>query len=362
MAATPGAISPTNDDALTICAISLLSGMVADVLHEGLGHGALALITGTQSGVLTTVAWSSAFDSKLVAAGGTLANLAAGIVFWIALRSAKRASVQLRYFFLTSAAFNLLAGTGYFFFSGVTNFGDWAVVIADWPAHWLWRTLLVVVGIAADYVAGFVVGNGAREVRWRSASRTAKAAKAYANPLLLGGTPLSGGRTLEPDWDSVGLAIRTAGSGRRTQRAAVVAILHSKKDRSRARIGRRRQELRLDHRGCNPVTRFHFRVGTRDHVASLEGISSERLFHQGDHANSGEVQFSAEYPSSGTIRVPEAPVRNTSGAAAGRRGTEFAPPSTKTSGWRKNLYRHRLASFKGRMQTKFKIAHWGPSV
>jgi hypothetical protein len=160
MAATPGTVSPTNDDALTVTGISLLAGMLADLLHEGLGHGALALITGAQSGVLTTVAWSSAFDSKLVAAGGTLANLAAGIVFWIALRSAKRASVQLRFFLLTSAAFNLFAGTGYFFFSGVTNFGDWAVVIVDLHPHWLWRTLLVVVGMAAYYISVLVVGIG----------------------------------------------------------------------------------------------------------------------------------------------------------------------------------------------------------
>ena len=160
MAATQGTVSPTNDDALTVCAISLLSAMLANVLHEGLGHGALALITGTQSGLLTTVAWSSAFDSRLVAAGGTLANLAAGIVFWIALRSAKRASVHLRFFLLTSAAFNLLAGTGYFFFSGVTNFGDWAVVIADLYPYWLWRTLLVVIGMAAYYIAVLVVGTG----------------------------------------------------------------------------------------------------------------------------------------------------------------------------------------------------------
>jgi hypothetical protein len=116
MTATPGTDSPTNDDALTVCAISLLSAMIANVLHEGLGHGALALMTGAQSGVLTTVAWSSDFDSRLVAAGGTLANLAAGIVFWVALRSATGASVRLRFFLLTSVAFNLFVGTGYFFF------------------------------------------------------------------------------------------------------------------------------------------------------------------------------------------------------------------------------------------------------
>ena len=213
MAAMPGTVLPTNDDALTVTAISLLAAMLADVLHEGLGHGALALITGTQSGVLTTVAWSSALDSKLVAAWGTLANLAAGIVFWIALRSAKRASVQMRFFLLTSAAFNLLAGTGYFFFSGVTNFGDWAVVIADLHPHWLWRTLLVIVGMAAYYISVLVVGIGL--VRYVGVPRAEqrRLRKLTLIPLLLGGTPVGCRRTFEPDWDSVGLAIRFAGCG-----------------------------------------------------------------------------------------------------------------------------------------------------
>jgi hypothetical protein len=112
-----------NDDVVTICAISLVAAMIANVVHEGLGHAATALLTGTQSGVLTTVAWSSDFDSRLVAAGGTLANLAAAVFFWIWLRGSSRASVRLRFFLLTLLAFNLFSGTGYFFFSGVTNSG-----------------------------------------------------------------------------------------------------------------------------------------------------------------------------------------------------------------------------------------------
>jgi hypothetical protein len=148
----------SNDDVLTVCAISVLAAILGNVVHEGLGHAATALLTGTQSGVLTTVAWSSDFDTRLVAAGGTLANLAAAVISWIALRSATSASVRLRFFLLTSLAFNLFAGTGYFFFSGITNFGDWAVVIAGLHEHWLWRSLLVVAGLAAYYGAVLVVG------------------------------------------------------------------------------------------------------------------------------------------------------------------------------------------------------------
>lgn len=148
------------DDALTICAISILAGILTNVLHEGVGHGLVALLTGAKSGVLTTVAWSSAFDSRLVAAGGTLVNLAAALLFWLALRDAKLASMRIRYFLLITCAFNLFTGTGYFFFSGVTNFGDWAAVISGLHPHWLWRALLVVVGASSYFAAALVVGVG----------------------------------------------------------------------------------------------------------------------------------------------------------------------------------------------------------
>ena len=158
--ATSAVSVQASDDVPTVCAISALAVMLSNLLHEGLGHAATALLTGTESGVLTTVAWSSDFDSRLVAAGGTLANLAAGMVFWMALRSARGASVRWRFFLLISLAFNLFAGTGYFFFSGVTNFGDWAQVIVGLPAHWLWRTVLVIVGMASYFGAVLVVGIG----------------------------------------------------------------------------------------------------------------------------------------------------------------------------------------------------------
>jgi len=160
MSAPLGSASPqTKDDALTVCAISVLAGMLANFVHEGLGHAAIALLTGAKSGVLSTVAWSSAQDSRLVAAGGTLANLAAGLIFWVALRSAKSASVRLRFFLLISLAFNLFDGTGYFLFSGFTNFGDWAAVIAGLPAHGWWRALLVIFGIASYFGAVLLVGS-----------------------------------------------------------------------------------------------------------------------------------------------------------------------------------------------------------
>jgi hypothetical protein len=151
---------PVDDDVPTLCAISLLAFMLSDVLHEAVGHGLTALLTGAQSGVLTTVAWSSQFDSRLVEAGGTLVNLAAALAFWIALRSAQNASPHARSFLLLGCAFNLFGGTGYFLFSGVTNFGDWAEVIRGMHPHWLWRTLLIALGASAYFAAVRIVGAG----------------------------------------------------------------------------------------------------------------------------------------------------------------------------------------------------------
>jgi len=148
----------STDDTLTICAVSVVAAILTNVLHEGVGHGLTALLRGADSGLLTTVAWSSPFDSRLVEAGGTLANLAAALLLWFVLRNATNISMTVRYFLLIACAFNLFTGTGYFFFSGVTNFGDWAAVVLGMSPHWFWRVLLVVVGVSSYYAAVLLVG------------------------------------------------------------------------------------------------------------------------------------------------------------------------------------------------------------
>jgi hypothetical protein len=146
------------DNLPTVCAVAALGMMLSNVLHEGLGHAATALLTVSPSGVLSTVAWNSAYDSKAVDAGGTIANLAAAAVFWLVLRRAAGSSVTTRLFLLLACAFNLFAGTGYFLFSGVTNFGDWAAVIDGLQPHALWRGALIVAGVLAYWGALIFAG------------------------------------------------------------------------------------------------------------------------------------------------------------------------------------------------------------
>lgn len=148
------------DDTPTVCAISALAAIVSNVLHEGVGHAVVALLTGTQTGTLSTVAWSSVSDTRLVAAGGSLVNVGAGLAFWFALRRVTAASAQVRFFLIMASAFNLLSGTGYPLFSGITNFGDWAIVTAGLRPAWAWRALLIVVGLVGYYGALRLVGRG----------------------------------------------------------------------------------------------------------------------------------------------------------------------------------------------------------
>jgi hypothetical protein len=148
------------DDAPTVCAVSVIAGILGDIIHEGLGHGLTALLTVAPSGTLSTVAWSSEYESKLVAAGGTIANLIAGGIFWLVLRRAKTSSPATRLFWLLCCAFNLFTGTGYFFFSGVSNFGDWAAVIAGMHPYMVWRITLIVVGVLSYWAAIVIIGTG----------------------------------------------------------------------------------------------------------------------------------------------------------------------------------------------------------
>jgi len=90
-------------------------------------------------------------ETRLVAAGGTLVNFVAGCLFFVLARLAS-SSPRLRYFCWLSMTINLMTATGYFLFSGVGGFGDWAVFVKGLGPEWLLRIALAVVG-AFSYLA-----------------------------------------------------------------------------------------------------------------------------------------------------------------------------------------------------------------
>ncbi len=142
----PGLREASQPDLLTVVAISVAATVIADFIHEGLGHGGMCVATGGRPLVLSTVHFACSADTRLVAAGGTLANLIFGAVSWGAARAVKR-SATWRYFFWLLMTFNLFAAGGYFLFSGIGDIGDWADVVAGRQPAWAWRVGLAAIGI-----------------------------------------------------------------------------------------------------------------------------------------------------------------------------------------------------------------------
>ncbi len=146
------------DDRVTVVAVAALACVVQDVLHEGLGHGVTAWLSGARTVTMSTVALSSDIDTRLIAANGTLVNLLFAGIFWLLLRRPQRYRPVTRYFLVLALMGNLFTGTGYFLFSGVMNFGDWAAVIRGWQPHWAWQSGLVVLGVVSYCASMMLVG------------------------------------------------------------------------------------------------------------------------------------------------------------------------------------------------------------
>ena len=145
------------DDWITVIAVSVLACVLQDVLHEGLGHGVTAWLSGARQLTLSTVALDSDIDTRWISANGTLVNLLFALIFWLLLRKPERYKLTTRYFLVLAMAGNLFTGTGYFFFSGVTNFGDWAAVIRGLQPHWMWQLGLILAGMASYYTSVLLV-------------------------------------------------------------------------------------------------------------------------------------------------------------------------------------------------------------
>jgi hypothetical protein len=146
-----------NDDRPTLIAISVLACALQDVLHEGLGHGVTAWLSGAQRITMSTVALQSDIDTRWISANGTLVNLVFAAIFWLFLLRPQRYRPATRYFLVLAMAGNLFTGTGYFFFSGVANFGDWAAVIRGLQPHWAWQLGLVALGVSSYYASMLLV-------------------------------------------------------------------------------------------------------------------------------------------------------------------------------------------------------------
>jgi hypothetical protein len=126
-------------DVLTIIAIAIVAYALANVIHEGVGHGGACLLVGGRPVELSSLHFSCEADSKFVSAAGCIANVIAAFIGLMFFR--RRPSFFLWLF----TTINLLMATGYLLFSGVMRVGDWVNVCRDLPPG-VWRPALAITG------------------------------------------------------------------------------------------------------------------------------------------------------------------------------------------------------------------------
>jgi hypothetical protein len=146
----------TDDDRWTLAAFGVLAYMISNVLHEGLGHGGVAWLSGAHRITVTSTYMEAGIDNRWIEAAGTLVNLAFGSLGLALLRGMRRAAMRpamgLGLFVWVVTAFNLLLGTGYFLFSGIGGIGDWAEWMKGLSPMWAWRVGFALLG-AVSYIA-----------------------------------------------------------------------------------------------------------------------------------------------------------------------------------------------------------------
>jgi hypothetical protein len=150
---------PRLPDLLTVTAIALVAYAVANILHEGVGHGGACVVLGGKPLVLSSLHFECGDDAMGAlarrggAAAGTIVNVIAGV---FALLAFKRTNPQqkphLAYFLWLFTTLNFLMAAGYFLFSGIGDIGDWAAVAHDSMSPLLWRPAMAIFGGASYFL------------------------------------------------------------------------------------------------------------------------------------------------------------------------------------------------------------------
>src|SRR5258708_4830197 len=132
------------DSALMLGALGILAYAASMMTHEAIGHGGYCLVTGGHNVMLTAWAEGCNVHPSGIEAAGPGVQFGVGLLAWLMLHLLSPGAVRLRFFFWLYIVFNLLISSRYFVFSGVTDFGDAAVLIAGLSPHLMWRGVLIV--------------------------------------------------------------------------------------------------------------------------------------------------------------------------------------------------------------------------
>jgi len=145
----------TVGDKLTIASVAIVVYVSGSILHEGVGHGGACLAVGGTPILVSTVNMVCSGEYRVVMAGGTFMNVVTAAVFFALGRRTSASAPIWKYFFWLGMTVNLFCAAGYFAFSGVGGFGDWAMFIQGLGSQLAWRIGLTVFGTVTYLLAAW---------------------------------------------------------------------------------------------------------------------------------------------------------------------------------------------------------------
>lgn len=133
---------------LTLIAIAFAAYFVADIAHEGLGHGGACLALGGRVLMLDTTFEDCSIRARLIDGAGPVTAILVALLSWTWLRYAPPRASAARIFLCLVFAFAGFWNVGYLIKSGLTYSGDWHFVVEGLQPAAAWHIGLAVVGVA----------------------------------------------------------------------------------------------------------------------------------------------------------------------------------------------------------------------
>ena len=192
-------------DTLTVMSIGIVSFIVANVLHEAVGHGGACLLLGGLAQELSTAHFSchlivDGWPERVVSSAGTIVNFVAALLFGLAYSRLSTQRPSLKYFCWFAMCNNYFVAAGYPLFSGVIGVGDWVTVVQGWQPLWLWKVALIASGAVLYFLIGIplMLKRIAPLIGADPAERLPRAFKLTVPPYVAGAVATSIGALFNP--------------------------------------------------------------------------------------------------------------------------------------------------------------------
>ncbi|MDH1882802.1 MULTISPECIES: hypothetical protein [Empedobacter] len=131
-----------------LATVGILSYVVADIIHEVIGHGGTSLIIGNKIELLTSVYFKSSPGNIFVDIGGPIANLIfGGFTFYILTRKSFD-----KLFLFQVTAYNLFWLSGTILHSAISKTGDWTFAVKEVVGEPYAKILLIFTGILFYFI------------------------------------------------------------------------------------------------------------------------------------------------------------------------------------------------------------------